>query len=188
MAQIVTKAGTFIKPSAGDIVTEISFAPNLGGTGMFQLPNLAQGSDIIAFKFRKFKNDKKCYRFLGNFQFANDGSVNAKTYYTVAAGWGVEHHLLGAERLSTYWGYDFNIGYTYNSDSTNSASTSTKKIGLGATAFTGFDYYVVPRLYLGVEVSYGFGLVNSTPDGGKSTTSFELAPHITPFFRLGWKL
>jgi hypothetical protein len=57
----------------------------------------------------------------------------------------------------------------------------------GANAFTGFDYYIMPKIYLGAEVSYGLAVTNKKPDGGDGVTSIELSPSITPTFRIGWQ-
>jgi hypothetical protein len=89
--------------------------------------------------------------------------------------------MTGAERLSTYWGYEANVGY-------HKDELETGKFGFGANAFTGFDFYIMPKIYLGVEVAYGASFTNTSPKGGTSVTQFEVAPGITPFFRLGWNL
>lgn len=191
-AQIVTDAGTFSKPKAKDLLWEINFAPNLtGGNGMFSLPFLAQGSDIVVIKGRKFLDDNKAVRGLANLSFDNDGDV---TDFTFALGAGIEKHRSGKERLSTYWGYGAALGY--NSDSelevdfltgeekTVTESTFAMSLGL----FSGFDYYIMPDIYLGVELNYGFGLNSFTPDQGDGVTSFTLAPGVSSFLRLGWRL
>jgi outer membrane protein W len=92
----------------------------------------------------------------------------------------------GAERLSTYWGYEGNIGYV-SSNGTDTDSGKSTKFGLGANVFTGFDYYIMPKIYLGAEVSYGLAVTNTKPDGGDGVTKIQLAPSITPSFRIGWQ-
>jgi hypothetical protein len=195
IAQISTDAGTFSKPRAKDLLWEINFAPNLtGGNGMFSLPFLAQGSDIVVIKGRKFLEDNKAVRGLANLSFDNDGDA---TDFTFALGAGIEKHRAGKERLSTYWGYGAAIGY--NSDSEvepgfdNNGNpvelkTTESTFALSMGLFSGFDYYVMPDIYLGVELNYGFGLNSFTPDQGDGVTSFSLAPGVSSFLRLGWKL
>lgn len=181
-AQITTNAGTFNKPTTGQIITEITFAPNLTGTtGLFSLPTLNKGMETFGLKGRKFMSETKVYRAVANVSIANSGVDGESTSFLVGAGFGIEHHMAGAERLSTYWGYEANIGF-------NKDDLGTSQFGLGASAFTGFDYYFSPKLYLGIEVAYGFSFVNTSPKGGKSATKFELAPGVTPFLRLGWNL
>ena len=182
IGQIKTNAGTFNKPSQGQIIGEITFAPNLTGTsGMFSLPTLNKGMETFGLKARKFMTDDKVYRVAANLSLSNSGEQDAKTAFLFGAGFGIEKHLIGAERLSTYWGYEANFGI-------NKDEAETQKIGFGASAFSGFDYYFSPKLYLGIEVAYGFSFVNTTPKGGKGATKFELAPGVTPFMRLGWNL
>lgn len=190
-AQIVTDAGTFTKPKAKDLLWEINFAPNLTSEGMFSLPFLAQGSDIVVIKGRKFLADDKALRGLANLSFENDGDA---TDITFALGAGIEKHRAGRERLSTYWGYGAALGY--NSDATTefdpltgeeeTSTVSTFALSMGL--FSGFDYYIMPDIYLGVELNYGFGLNSVTPEGGDAKTSFNLAPGVSSFLRLGWRL
>lgn len=189
-AQIKTDAGTFTKPSAGSYQVELSFSPNIAGTAssMFSLPNF-YGSNIPGIRVRKFSSETKAMRFTGNVSASNSGETGAETDFTVALGVGVENHMKGAERLSTYWGYEGNLGYQSTStpaDLTNPASKETI-LGVSAQVFTGFDYYIMPNIYLGCEVNYGVAILNTKPDGGDGTTSFKVQPNVLPAFRLGWR-
>jgi len=192
-AQIKTDAGTFNKPKAKDIIMEINFAPNLTGNGIFSLPTFSNDLGVMGLKARKFITENKAVRAMANVSVSNSGVEDADTEFTVAVGLGLEHHLGGAERFSTYWGYEASVGYVSGlgeedfDEFGSPLSTSTEtKFGLGANIFSGFDYYIVPNLYLGVEVSYGLAVTNTKPDGGDGVTRFELSPGITPFFRMGW--
>ena len=86
---------------------------------------------------------------------------------------------------------DHNGWYLLDGRSTSSLSTNAQAIatalGLGANLFTGFDYYIMPKIYLGAEVSYGLAVTNTKPDGGDGVTKIQLAPSITPSFRIGWQ-
>lgn len=190
-AQIKTDAGTFTKPSQGTIIMEINFAPNLSGDGIFSLPTFNNDLGVVGVKARKFLSETKAVRAMANLSVSNSGIEGADTQFTVAAGIGIEHHLKGAERLSTYWGYEANLGYVSGLNESfdefgDAFSSKETKIGLGANLFTGFDYYIIPNVYLGAEVAYGLAITNTKPDGGDGITKFELAPGITPFFRMGW--
>lgn len=188
-AQIKTDAGTFTKPIKGTVVMEVNFAPNLTSQGIFSLPTFNNDLGVIGVKGRKFLSETKAVRAMANLSVSNSGVEGEDTQFTVAAGIGIENHLKGAERLSTYWGYEANLGYVSGlNDSGDPLLPSLKetKIGLGANLFTGFDYYIVPNVYLGMEVGYGLAVTNTKPDGGDGITKFELAPGITPFFRMGW--
>ena len=178
-SQIKTDAGTFTKPVKGTIAAEITFAPNLGGTGMFSLPALNAKAEILGVKARSFVSADKAYRAVGNLSIKNSGKKDAPTEFIIGLGAGIENHMTGAERLSTYWGYEANFGFWSKED-------KSTIFGLGVNAFTGFDYYIMPKIYLGVEVAYGFALTNTKPETGDAITSFELAPGVTPFMRMGW--
>jgi len=177
-AQIKTNAGTFTKPSAGTWLVEGTFTPNLSSGTMFSLPSVNGISGVTA---RKFSSDKKATRYSAALAISNSGVTGTATAFGVAVGIGVENHSKGAERLSTYWGYGGSLGYSKN-------AAKTSNIGVGAQLFTGFDYYVVPNVYLGAEINYGLALNSTTPDGGSATTGWGLGSGITPVLRLGWKL
>ena len=177
-AQIKTDAGTFTKPTAGSTHVELSFSPDVtGGPAMFSLPNF-YGSTTPGVKVRKFSSDTKAMRYVGNVTMTKANS-DADTDFTLALGVGVENHMKGAERLSTYWGYEGNVGYS------SIAKTST--LGVSAQVFTGFDYYIMPNIYLGCEVNYGLAILSTTPQGGTGTTSMKLQPGVLPALRLGWR-
>ena len=189
-AQIKTDAGTFEKPKAKDFLWEINFSPNLGPdlsgeAGLFSLPFLAQGSDIVVLKGRKFLSDNSVLRGLANLSIQNDGN---NTDMTFALGAGLEKHSMGRERLSAYWGYGGGFGFkTDNEGSDNSTYTETT-VAFSMGLFSGFDYYIMPDVYLGIELNYGFGFNSVTPEGSEAITSIALSPGVTPSFRLGWRL
>lgn len=190
---IKTDAGTFTKPKAGDIIFEVNFAPDLTGKSLFSLPTLSSDLGLVGVKGRKFVTDTKAYRAIANLSILDSGVKGQTTNFTIGAGLGVENHLKGAERLSTYWGYEGKIGYVSGSETITDEFghedvVKGSKFGLGANVFTGFDYYIIPNIYLGVEISYGIAIANISPEIGDSTTKFELAPGISPSFRLGWRL
>lgn len=193
-AQIKTEAGTFTKPSAGSYHVELSFSPNIAGTAssMFSLPNF-YGSNIPGIRVRKFSSDSRAIRYTGNISVVNSGEKDADTDFTLALGLGVENHMKGAERLSTYWGYEGNVGIQSTSVSSEDLLTGditmskTSTLGLSAQVFTGFDYYIMPNIYLGCEVNYGIAILNTKPDGGDGKTSFKVQPNVLPAFRLGWR-
>ena len=187
-AQIKTEAGTFTKPTAGSIHVELSFSPDVtGGASMFSLPNF-YGSTTPGVKVRKFSSDTKAMRYTANVSMTKANS-DAETDYTVALGVGVENHMKGAERLSTYWGYEGNVGISSISTEATlvDPATKTSTIGVSAQVFTGFDYYIMPNIYLGCEVNYGLAILSSKEEGMDSTTSMKLQPSVLPSLRLGWR-
>lgn len=198
---IKTNAGTFTKPVTGDIIMEINFSPDLTGQpGIFSLPTLSSEMNLVGIKARKFITDTKVYRAIANLSISNSGEKGANTDFTLGAGFGIENHMKGAERLSTYWGYEGKVGFVSGSSleevtvedgfggfETVEVISKTTKIGVAGNVFTGFDYYIVPNIYLGAEVSYGLAITNTKPESTSAATKFELAPGVTPTFRLGWK-
>ncbi len=188
---IKTDAGTFTKPTTGTYIMEATMTPDITGGGIFSLPSLNSDLGMLGIKVRKFSSDTKALRMGANLTIMNSGEDNVDTEFTVGASLGVEHHMKGAERLSTYWGYEANLGYVSSNGSLDLDDdfygVKHTKIGFGASAFTGFDYYIMPKIYLGAEVSYGLAVTNKKPDGGDGVTSMELSPSITPTFRLGWQ-
>lgn len=194
---IKTDAGTFTKPKSGTYIMEASMTPNVTGGGIFSLPSLNSDLGLLGIKVRNFSSDSKAIRMGANLSVLNSGEDNVDTEFSVGASIGVEHHMKGAERLSTYWGYEGNVGYVSSNgtpdilddfgDVTTEGTPKGTKFGFGANAFTGFDYYIMPKIYLGVEVSYGLAVTNTTEDGGDGVTKIQLAPGITPSFRMGWQ-
>ena len=183
---IKTDAGTFTKPKAGTYIMEATMTPDITGGGIFSLPTLNSDLGMLGIKVRKFSSDTKALRLAANLSILNSGEDDVDTEFSVGVSAGVEHHMGGVERLSTYWGYEGNLGYV-SSNGTDAEPGKSTKLGLGANLFTGFDYYIMPKIYLGAEVSYGLAVTNTKPDGGDGVTKIQLAPSITPSFRIGWQ-
>jgi hypothetical protein len=174
-----TNAGTFSKPAAGSSLVEVVFTPNLSGATMFALPAFYGKASAQGLRLRKFSSETDAIRYTALLS-VNKEDGDANTAIAFALGMGVEHHMKGATRLSTYWGYEGNMGY---------ANDALKKTTLGVSAqlFTGFDYYIVPNLYLGCELNYGLSVISTVPDGGNISTSIGLNPNVSPTLRMGWK-
>lgn len=113
---------------------------------------------------------------------------------------GVEKHFSGAERLSTYAGADILFGTASAKSVTDNGTTAlTSKqgsFGFGVRVVTGFDYYFIPKVYLGAELGLGvssnsYGVVKASGgplvDGKAKSANFALTPFIIPAFRLGYR-
>ena len=56
------------------------------------------------------------------------------------------------------------------------------------------DYYVLPKVYVGLELGWGisynnYGVVKySSGDNDMTNSEFTITPYVTPFFRLGYVL
>ncbi len=173
-----TNAGTFSKPTAGSSQVEVVFTPNLSGATMFALPSF-YGSTTQGFRLRKFSSDTKAMRYTALLS-VDKANSDAETATAVAFGIGVENHMKGASRLSTYWGYEGNLGYMKD-------DLKTSTLGISAQLFTGCDYYIVPNVYIGCELNYGLSVISTTPDVGDASTSFTLNPGLSPTLRMGWR-
>jgi hypothetical protein len=170
-AQISTNAGTFNKPAAGETAFEVNFMPNLDGTGMFAESN--SGTLMM----RSFKSDTKATRLSASLSFNDSGNEGDDADYSVSIGYGIENHFSGAERLSTYWGYGGNLGFSQPED--DEADTV---FTVGGGVFLGADYYIVPKVYIGTELGYNLGI------DAKDDTAIKLGGNVTGMLRLGFRL
>jgi len=178
-AQITTNAGTFTKPDAGDTMFELQFMPNLQGSGMFSDSEVAYG----AFMMRKFDSSTKAKRYMASLEVSDSGMDGADTSFDLLVGYGIENHFAGAERLSTYWGYQGGLAYANNAEGGDGST-----VGVVAGLFLGAEYYFIPNVYIGTELGYNLGINAVSPDGGDGVTSWELGSGVTGFLRLGFKL
>lgn len=193
--EIKTDAGTFTKPKAGTYIMEANLTPDITGGGIFSLPSLNSDLGLVGIKVRKFSSETRALRMGANLTIKDSGVDKVDTEFSIGVSLGAERHFKGAERLSTYWGYEANIGYVKSNGKAGEdpltgdpiPAQPESKIGFGANLFSGFDYYIMPKIYLGAEVSYGLAVTNTQPEVGDGTTKLELAPSITPTFRIGWQ-
>ncbi|MFQ3576613.1 MAG: hypothetical protein SNJ77_09275 [Cytophagales bacterium] len=223
-AQIKNDRGTFTKPEAGEVIVEINATPNVTGGGVFSLNdpflnNLSdglntggldqgQGFDAVngkyiapLLKFRYFQSENFAFRAQFNFVTANntvnnDGKKNTvgRTGFALAVGF--EKHKSGAERLSTYYGADLLLGLASARSKTEDFTFSQSGFGFGLRGVAGFDYYFIPKVYLGAELGYGLGFNNFGVIKRKGTgqendkvkeSGFALAPFINPNLRIGFR-
>ena len=132
----------------------------------------------------KFNDDK-----------TNDTKETIDRATTFFLGLGVEKHFVGTNRLSPYVGAELHLGsYSSKSEShtvnTNSARTvktdviSKAEPGFvfGGGLFLGADYYIAPKVFLGLEAglnidskslgkSSGSTTITTTPTGGAASTT-----------------
>ena len=176
-AQITTNAGTFNKPTEGETAFEFNFMPNLDGTTMF--------TDKANVMMRKFKSDTKVTRYKASLSVADTGEEGSDMTYGIGLGYGIENHFAGAERLSTYWGYGGRLGYFDNGTSVDVDGNEVDLTGLtvGAEVFIGADYYIIPKVYVGMELNYGLGIASSD-----DVTAWGLAGGVTGMMRVGFRL
>jgi hypothetical protein len=163
------------KPVKGTIATEVGL---VGG-----LNNADFNLNSSAVKFRYFFKDDMALRLglginsnkvetVDNTDPSNIGTlVNKNSNNLINIG--VEKHFAGADRLSTYAGADLLIGfkgasgeynengYSYEIDGAEINPTSGAPVGNASTdfgfrLFTGADYYITKKVFLGVEAGLNF--------------------------------
>ena len=151
--------------------------PNLDGTTMF--------TDKANVMMRKFKSDTRVTRYKASLSVADSGVEGSDMTYGIGLGYGIENHFAGAERLSTYWGYGGLLGYFDNGTSVDVDGNEVDLTGLtvGAEVFIGADYYIIPKVYVGMELNYGLGIASSD-----DVTAWGLAGGVTGMMRVGFRL
>ncbi len=179
--------------------------------------------NINGIRARWFSTDKKAFRlnaFLGydsDTQVTQQGSGNGNddlkdraTTFTFSVRPGFENHILVTERLSPYFGMEFD--FTFQTTSFRSEQQTggvqvnyTKRVNengfvrIGANAVAGMDFYVAKKLYIGTEFGFGFSYTGllavkvksdvagfEEPDPLKRGSSFDLGPNVVAEIRLGY--
>jgi hypothetical protein len=214
-AQIKNDKGTFTLPSRGDILVETQGYFNVNGGTLFTfadgyLANMNNGYDTAfhliggssnypMIKLRFFGQNNLVHRVTFNFSYSSDrrtisSDIAKNTNFGIALGYGCEKMFSPAERLNTYVGGDITIGYGRVTTSSGNNDASQNCWGFGLRGFTGADYYVLPKVYVGMELGWGvnymrYGNVSYSSGNNETTTeSFNAVPYITPTFRLGYML
>ncbi len=161
------------KPTTGTVTTEVGLTGGLNNANF----NLNGG----ALKFRYFLKDDLAVRAgLGIDNQKEEDIVGLspnqttftekQSFNTVKVG--IEKHFAGSNRLSTYAGADLVVGFgkevedevEENGDFTK---FEQKNSSFGFAVFTGADYYIAQKVYLGVEAGLNF-LSTKLKDGESS--------------------
>jgi hypothetical protein len=129
------------KPVAGDLLMELR-ASGLSNLGLGV--NQQYGGVML----RHFKSDMRAHRYAANLSL-NVNETDDFTVQELSLNWGMENHMKGSARMSTYWGYDVGLAFLSNFD----------EIQLQGGLFTGFDFYIADGLYLGAELGYRLGII-----------------------------
>ncbi|SMD34712.1 Outer membrane protein beta-barrel domain-containing protein [Reichenbachiella faecimaris] len=122
---------------------------------------------------------------------------------------GFERHLKGTDRLSPYFGTEFDLAFQSSSDKSEFQDGDdvefTKRVNengfirFGLNFVAGFDFYVAKKLYLGTEFGYGFSYTKlldvkvksdrsgfTEPEPEKRGGAFDLGPNVNAQIRLGY--
>jgi hypothetical protein len=192
------------KPAAGNATVEVNFNP-------FSSAPIS----INYLRFRKFVSDRNAFRMGVSLGFKNQKDIEnvTKSSFDINLRPGYEWHFAGTDRLSPYVGLeaDFALKSSSFSDDRDALTRGSIKsisgawdqngsergfLRLGANFIIGADYYIVKRLYLGLEVGYGFQSIGSsdietTPFSGnvvksKGGSIFQLGSNFNSSLRLGF--
>ncbi|WP_445710483.1 hypothetical protein [Flavobacterium sp.] len=158
------------KPTTGTVTTEVGLIGGLNNANF----NLNGG----ALKFRYFLKEDLGLRLglaVNNEKNEGDGTdtysdfnspisvsgtkttvVNTNTLKI-----GVEKHFAGSNRLSTYGGADLMVGFGKNNsevvaENGNYLKREGNSSSFGVALFTGADYYIAEKVFLGVEAGLNF--------------------------------
>ncbi len=181
-AKSTTKTISAYKPHTGTVTAEFGISGGLLNTNL----NLNNNAGLL--RFRYFLNDDLAVRI----GFAVNNKSTTDNYYGginnsqagsrviknngITFNLGVEKHLTGTERLSTYIGGDLVIAVNAASEKWDNSNGTAYTLGLsreikgfnttngGTNAATGFglrliaggEYYIVKNVYLGGELGFGF--------------------------------
>ena len=178
-AQVTTNAGTFNKPAEGDTAFEMQFMPNLDGAAMF-----ADAGATVT--MRKFESATKAVRWSASLDVNGSDVEDSDAVWNLGLGYGIENHFSGSERLSTFWGYGANVGIgsgEASTDADGNAVDAETSFGVGAGVFLGADYYIMPKVYVGVEMGYGLSITS-----GNDLMTYGLSGGVNGMMRVGFRL
>jgi len=151
-----TTATTVVKPTAGNITTEVLFN---------DFGNISLNNGLL--RGRYFASDSKAFRLsLGvNYNYDElDGDAYTRTFGLSIAP-GIEKHFAGTNRLSPYIGAELPIrmqSAKYENENTTVTGASSPTgadrgfFSVGLNAVAGVDFYIAKNFYTGIE--FGTGL------------------------------
>ena len=158
------------KPSQGAFNAEVNFKPF--GSNPISLSYL---------RFRTFFQDNIALRvgalYTQNTDEPNEDTESRTSFFKIRPG--IEFHYIGSNRLSPYFGFEFDVasrrsefrsvttsGFNNNiidvevenASDTNGSNRAYNRIGFNF--IVGADFYIAPKLYLGTEFGYGYQQTN----------------------------
>jgi len=193
------------KPNAKSFTAEVNFNP-------FSSSPIS----INYLRFRTFVNERQAFRFGVSIGLRNQKAIENVTQssFEISLRPGYEWHFAGTERLSPFVGLDADVtikSSSFSDDRDPGTRGVIKSVSgawdpngtergftrFGANFLMGADYYIVKRLYLGLEIGYGFQLVNSSdisvtpvsgtpPQPNKGGSTFQLGSNFNSSLRLGF--
>lgn len=196
-AQLTSKKGENYLPEAGEYAIGADATQMLGYFG-----NMLNGGSNTGFGFgysnagaaitgKRFMTDDMAYRGMVRLAFgsestpgATEGDVTKDSYNNITIGAGIEKRR-GSTRLQGYYGAMAGIGlggskttyeYANKVDGATIESKAGSTFGIGARAFVGVEYFVLPKISIGGEFGWGLS-ISSTGDA--STTVYNTSGNTT---------
>ncbi len=202
------------RPTGGESNLEFQFTPF--GTSPI---------GISGIRYRKFTSQYSAFRLNAHLSFSNATTITQQAdpdndipelkdtdqVFGINLRPGFEKHLSGTERLSPYYGLEFDVAWQRTVAKEEREDFGTGDIiidktidqfgffRLGLNAVAGFDFYVAERLYMGAELGFGFSWQKESkikfkssedgfvePDPIKRGGEFELGPNIVSAIRVGY--
>lgn len=164
-----------IKPRKGDVAVECALSLK-GSDPLFSLQSndLSNGT-LGTIKGRYFLNDGLALRGGLGLAFSSiERGVQTNKMSALAVDAGVEKHFKGTKRLSPYIGAELNFAHVGTSVKQGDTSRETADAQLyGITGLIGADYYIVPKVYVGVEGGLGFRHSTDSPEATTLGTSMR---------------
>lgn len=153
------------KQEQNDVLVELEFAPL--GASPLKITNL---------KARYFKSDDLSFRlglFLGGSSSPVYSKPNSIELISKTSNFnfnfrpGIEKHFEGTDKLSPYVGGEMSFAFNRDVSSTQSPwamdtlqiktqKNTDSKSTIGLNIFTGADIYLTDKIFLGVEIGFGF--------------------------------
>ncbi len=180
----------------GDLQTSVDFRP-FYSNGAEEIFDNAAGINV-----GYFFTDKDAIRV--RFGLNTSSTKDANSAFGLDFKVGYERHFKAYDRVDLYGGAQFGMGFnnakTYDAASQKMYKNASNTI-IGVDVFTGINFYVYKKLYVGTELSFGFNSnkPNGTEapgvdtagnptivkvDAGNATKTLKFA--VTPAIRLGW--
>lgn len=202
------------KQEPGSITLELEFSPL--GSEPLKISSLRTRyfvSETIAFRTSIFaggkRNASKSYNSDSTLTFVN---TNGNFDFSIRPG--IERHFDISNRLSSYIGGEFYYGYNstrnaVQSPNSNNSVMTTYQIGsassFGLNVLSGTDFYFSDKIYMGIELGFGFlftgrsisktkynnqdessNLENTVSKG--NTTNINWGPNYQGTIRLGYHI
>ena len=197
-----TTANAQYKAEKGDFQTSIDFRPFKSDGNVFS----NEVGNTVGVNFGYFVSDKSAIRLGLGFGINSTKDTSSDGKFAINVGY--ENHFKSYDRLDLYAGAQVGFATAWSKTKTLTYNASGEPAGTvdvkGANprefsvyAFTGANYYLYKKLYVGAEIQLGYAntsyskgqtydgekvVDNPTAQNGSNKFGFK----VLPAFRLGW--